>query len=147
MAQRKNYCHCSVPFCESDKRRHSYLSFHGIPSEETLRKERVQAIKRDERLHSEVVALSLVTLPSLFHLSTRRVLLADNTQQELHKTPETWCRALTFWMEQLWDAIKGVSYTEGHLKDWDLTCAEPGGFIVGGCCFTRPSVCPNSHTA
>ncbi|XP_055069806.1 uncharacterized protein [Misgurnus anguillicaudatus] len=48
MAETKARCHCSVPFCKSNKQRQPYLSFHGFPTELSLRKKWIRAVRRDE---------------------------------------------------------------------------------------------------
>ncbi|XP_048111690.1 THAP domain-containing protein 6 isoform X2 [Alosa alosa] len=48
MAETKARCHCSVPLCTSNKQRQPYLSFHGFPTELSLRKKWIKAVRRDE---------------------------------------------------------------------------------------------------
>ncbi|XP_062324513.1 THAP domain-containing protein 6-like [Osmerus eperlanus] len=48
MAETKARCHCSVPLCKSNKQRQPYLSFHGFPTELSLRKKWIKAVRRDE---------------------------------------------------------------------------------------------------
>ncbi|KAK0136696.1 THAP domain-containing protein 2 [Merluccius polli] len=48
MAEMKSRCHCSVPLCQSNKQRQPYLSFHGFPTEVSLRKKWIKAVRRDE---------------------------------------------------------------------------------------------------
>lgn len=48
MAETKARCHCSVPLCKSNKQRQPYLSFHWFPTELSLRKKWIKAVRRDE---------------------------------------------------------------------------------------------------
>ncbi|XP_056441490.1 uncharacterized protein LOC130378925 [Gadus chalcogrammus] len=48
MAQTTARCHCSVPLCASNKQRQPYLHFHGFPTDTSLRKKWIQAVRRDE---------------------------------------------------------------------------------------------------
>ncbi|XP_005162657.1 uncharacterized protein si:ch211-69l10.4 [Danio rerio] len=50
MAEATSRCHCSVPYCSSNKRRQPYLSFHAFPSCKYDRKKWVHVIRRDESL-------------------------------------------------------------------------------------------------
>jgi len=48
MTETKARCHCSVPLCKSNQQRQAYLSFHGFPTELSIRKKCIKAVRQDE---------------------------------------------------------------------------------------------------
>ncbi|XP_005172048.2 uncharacterized protein [Danio rerio] len=48
MAETKSSQSCSVPFCSNSKKKQPYLSFHSFPSDESIKRRWLCAIRRDE---------------------------------------------------------------------------------------------------
>ncbi|XP_056313043.1 uncharacterized protein LOC130228638 [Danio aesculapii] len=48
MAETRSSQSCSVPFCSNSKKKQPYLSFHSFPSDESIKRRWIWAIRRDE---------------------------------------------------------------------------------------------------
>ena len=101
MAETKARCHCSVPLCTSNKQHQPYLSFHGFPTEMSLRKKWIQAVRRDEGPNFKIKQGSTFVCSRHFSESDYTNATASN-QPGSHQATENGVCTLPFPVEQLY---------------------------------------------